>query len=542
MDYPRNFKECINDDGTINLDLLHLYSQYLDDADNELLFGEQEDPLDELFKKSNKGKKKRKQLFVPRKPSQVRHIDAATGKVKYVSPDPKSSPWYMTYVLSPESMSEREFKKFRLRFRLPYCQYQQLLQRISNPQDPWSTHFQRWQNRNAAGREPSPLSLLLLGTLRYIGRGFTFDDLEESTSISADVHRVFFHCFISFGSTMLYDEYVLAPTTEEEARSHMKEMEEAGFHGCVGSMDATNVKIEMCRMWLHHMHIGFKSSFTARTYNITVNHRRRILSSTSGHPARWNDKTIVRYDNFASGIKGGTILNDSVFHLFEKDTEGNIITVKYVGNWILVDNGYLCWSTTIPPMKDPSTYAELRWSQWAESMRKDVECTFGILKGRWRILKAGIRLHGTEAADKIWLTCCALHNLLLDHDGLDENWHQGVSSDWEREEGTLDPHDTEQHVPFAIRRLLCPENNNNFDISEMGRGNDYDEDGNVSDEDNEMDHNHVQIQDGCRVVRHLSRAYFRKKLIDHFDILYQSKSINWPSRRRVKTQFLDISK
>ena len=72
-----------------------------------------------------------------------------------------------------------------------------------------------------------------------------------------------------------------------------------------------------------------------------------------------------------------------------------------------------------------------------------------------------------------------------------------MSRNWERGEGTLDPHHTEQHVPFAIRRLLCPENNDNFDISEMGRGNDYDKDGKESDEDIQMDNNIVLIQDGC---------------------------------------------
>jgi hypothetical protein len=51
-------------------------------------------------------------------------------------------------------------------------------------------------------------------------------------------------------------------------------------------------------------------------------------------------------------------------------------------------------------------------------MRKDVECTFSILKGRWRILKAGVRIHVVDGVDDVWLTCCALHNWLLDIDGL----------------------------------------------------------------------------------------------------------------------------
>ncbi len=63
-------------------------------------------------------------------------------------------------------------------------------------------------------------------------------------------------------------------------------------------------------------------------------------------------------------------------------------------------------------------------------MRKDVECTFGILKGRWRILKTGVRLHGIQVVDKVWLTCCTLHNWLLEEDGNgDEEWTGGVSID-----------------------------------------------------------------------------------------------------------------
>jgi hypothetical protein len=40
-------------------------------------------------------------------------------------------------------------------------------------------------------------------------------------------------------------------------------------------------------------------------------------------------------------------------------------------------------------------------------MRKDVECTFGIMKGRFRILKSGIRLYGVLKMDEVWKTCCA---------------------------------------------------------------------------------------------------------------------------------------
>ncbi len=64
-------------------------------------------------------------------------------------------------------------------------------------------------------------------------------------------------------------------------------------------------------------------------------------------------------------------------------------------------------------------------------MHKDIECTFGILKGRWRILKAGVHLWGVLYTDNVWLTCCTLHNWLLDIDGFGGEWNCGVPiSDW----------------------------------------------------------------------------------------------------------------
>jgi hypothetical protein len=166
--------------------------------------------------------------------------------------------------------------------------------------------------------------------------------------------------------------------------------------------------------------MGFKMTHTARTYNITVNHRRQKIATTSGHPARWNDKTLALFDNFRQDLHEGDIMDDNRFKLYAYDSNGEVTKQEYQGAWLLVDSGYLAWSTTVPPIKTTNSRAEIRFSAWLESMRKDVKCTFGILKGRWQILKTGIRLFDTQSADKIFLTCCALHNWLLEIDGLNE--------------------------------------------------------------------------------------------------------------------------
>jgi hypothetical protein len=79
-----------------------------------------------------------------------------------------------------------------------------------------------------------------------------------------------------------------------------------------------------------------------------------------------------------------------------------------------VDNGYHNISCTIPPFKAALYNDEHFFSEWIESTRKDVECTFGIMKGRFLVFNSPIRFHGIDIIDKIWLTCCALHNMLLE--------------------------------------------------------------------------------------------------------------------------------
>lgn len=89
---------------------------------------------------------------------------------------------------------------------------------------------------------------------------------------------------------------------------------------------------------------------------------------------------------------------------------------------------------------------------------------------RWRILKTGIRLHSLEVVDDIWRTCCALHNFLLEEDGLNSTWESGLNaSDYLGELGQHDGVDAGRHVPLVFARANDPRT---YDISGMGTGRD----------------------------------------------------------------------
>ena len=144
------------------------------------------------------------------------------------------------------------------------------------------------------------------------------------------------------------------------------------------------------------------------------------------------------------GIQSDELLQDIQFKLYDTNATGEVIKVKYKGGWVIVDNGYMKWPTCIPPMKHALSLEEFKWSQWVESMRKDVECTFGILKKRWQVLIHPIRVHSIEKVDMIWKTCCALHNMLLDHDDMNREWSGGFQMDQEDED------QEDEDVPFSV--------------------------------------------------------------------------------------------
>ena len=454
------------------------------------------------------------------------HKDAADSELQILIP--KECQWWDYYV-NNYLMFEDSFMraKFRNRFRLPYANYLDLLQWIRD-----DTRFARWCGEKVNRKTSSPIELLVLGSLRYLGRGWTFDDIEEQTAISREVHRTFFHVFIEFCSTSLYSRFVLTPVHLPEARLNMREYEVAGFPGCVGSTDCTHVTTERCEYRLKNNHLGAKSSHTTRTFNLTCNHRRRIIHSTHGGPGCWNDQTMVCLDQFISGIRDGLLLQDNDFELLDYDRLGNVISVKYKGVYVIVDNGYLQWLCTVPPFTVTSDMDEIRWSKWLESMRKDVECTFGILKGRWRILKSGIRIEGVGAVDKVWLTCCALHNWLLEIDGLNAEWSE-ISipgSDWEGELGDCDFEGINVRVPWSLARLSQRLDPRTLDLSGMGPGIDVSEQRMQPDQDN--DTNPVGVN-GVKLVKGMSLKVFRRKLVNHFKILFARNEIKWPTRRPI---------
>ncbi len=136
--------------------------------------------------------------------------------------------------------------------------------------------FVRWCGYKKNNKKVLPVKLLVLGSLRYLGCGWTFNDCEESTAINKEVHCMFFHVFILVSSTVLYKKLGINPPNSPEAKSNMHEYSKARFPGCVGLLDCTHIITDCCEYNLKNNHLGAKSSLPTRMFNLTCNHHCRI--------------------------------------------------------------------------------------------------------------------------------------------------------------------------------------------------------------------------------------------------------------------------
>jgi hypothetical protein len=151
---------------------------------------------------------------------------------------------------------------------------------------------------------------------------------------------------------------------------------------------------------------------------------------------------------------------------------------------------------------------------------------FGILTCQWRILKTGTRLQGMEVTTNVWKTCCALPNWLLAVDGMDGEWDGRI--------GQHGINDVTRHIPFALQRLEQGLDPRSYNASGMGPGNDWADCDDVIMETNNNEECDDEAADGgnVRSARHLSLAFFRKKLKMHFDILFKHYQLVWLAEKK----------
>ncbi|XP_071699093.1 uncharacterized protein [Rutidosis leptorrhynchoides] len=100
---------------------------------------------------------------------------------------------------------------------------------------------------------------------------------------------------------------------------------------------------------------------------------------------------------------------------------------NYTHGYYLADDIYPDWATLIKAYQSPTDEPCAKFTRFQESARKDVERTFGVLQGRFNILRVPGRAWRAKKMHRILYCCVLLHNMIQeDNDfaitSLDEEW------------------------------------------------------------------------------------------------------------------------
>ena len=307
------------------------------------------------------------------------------------------------------------FQLFRKRFRIPFPIFKKIcvdLKPILQPKD-----------TNATGVEAIPFTVKVLACLRRLGRGEVWDTIVElcQDKVSEETLRIFFKTFVYTMKQHYGEEMIHPPQSDVELQSVLRESAKKGYPGCIGFMDGVHCRWEMCPARWRHLSLGKESKHPSIGWQCTVNHKRRFISVMSGLLGSVNDVAACKADPFVHALRNNPLYTDQKVLLY--DVNGN--TYDEQGLWVSVDGGYL--KTPELLVGDPNILdlPMNHWTSYMESERKHVECAFGILKHRFRILKLPIVIHDVDDIDNMFFTCCILHNMCLDFDGADDGWNLG---------------------------------------------------------------------------------------------------------------------
>jgi hypothetical protein len=262
---------------------------------------------------------------------------------------------------------------FRERFRVTYDIYRRTVELAEG----WFPQ----KDVDAAGRDACPIYLKVLGVFRVLGRAYAFDGIAELCNTDAEIHRVFFHQFVVQFATELQDEWIRMPHGDELVRI-MRMYAQRGLPGAVGSMDGWQMFLVTARA-LRRAAKGKEGGFPNRGYNMIASPQRRVLSLNGGHLGNVNDKSKVLYHGDVMDLE--SMYRDVFFDMYTSiDSD---LRERFRHPYLICDAGYHRWRRTQCGLSCPTTAAENAYNEMFESIRKDVECTIGILKIRFRMLK-----------------------------------------------------------------------------------------------------------------------------------------------------------
>ena len=214
------------------------------------------------------------------------------------------------------------------------------------------------------------------------------------------------------------ENYIRFPTTEDEVIEGRETFDSlTDLPNVVGAIDGTHIRMQKPK------DSGPDYFSRYQQYDVVVqavvNGEKRFLDVAAGFPGSMHDARIFKNSAICQKIMNGELLNEPTVRVQNRE----------VKPFLLGDSAYPISTSLLKPYpegtRDPK---EIHFNKELSRARVSVECAFGILKRRWRILQK--RLDSNIAfVTKCIIACCVIHNFCIDSGDLwdDDDGIQNVN-------------------------------------------------------------------------------------------------------------------
>lgn len=183
------------------------------------------------------------------------------------------------------------------------------------------------------------------------------------------------------------------------------------FPNCLGALDSKHVKI-ICPKHSGSMYYNYKKFFSI------------VLQAVCDASYRF---IMIEVGSYGRQSDGGTYQNSAMFRLLSSKRL-NIPSEQCLPNTdtrmpfvFIADEAYPLQYNLLKPYSREVLNAErLYFNQRLSRARKTIECSFGILYAKWRILSKAIETD-EKVADMIVKAICILHNIIIDSEGFERH-------------------------------------------------------------------------------------------------------------------------
>ncbi|XP_071727924.1 uncharacterized protein [Rutidosis leptorrhynchoides] len=279
---------------------------------------------------------------------------------------------------------------------------------LSYSQEPIPSYFKYFhQRRDATGLLGFTIYQKITFAIRQLAYGVVPDIFDEYLYLGATTS---YHCLENYCKSVIHlfsTEYLIKPNTHDVQRLITKYEQIHGFLGMLGSLDCMHWAWKNCPA-------SWKGQYTRGDHD----HSTIMLEAVASYKL-WIWQAYFGPTGSNNDIN---VLNQS--DLFKELLEDRAPPCNYTVNGKHFTKGYYLkdginpdWATFVKSFKSTVEPKTSKFKRYQESARKDIERAFGILQGRFAIIKSPARQFYIEKIQCIMYTCVISHNMITEDNG-----------------------------------------------------------------------------------------------------------------------------